>query len=326
MLGRELAAKNKQAVCDLGAFAKNLGFGVERFPAACRPSPSPRQTREPRAIRGARRVHEARACRRRGEALPRGGRFSEAHPRDDRRGQCGERRRDAEAAEEFIDEAAGDPLRGAVRWTSRKWSAISRHVSARELVHDWRDFPGRTEPTARRAAGDDEDQEHSNPEIAKRTEPISGERVRTSTSLDAARSRGRRAQAELSAPVRHLERRARFGALLTDFMSIRAGRFPDASGGYLLVRAHRPISRSLSADPGQRFKRVLRATGSWPPKIPSARSALYATTLRPQPSPLDVRVVLIGARDIGPRSSYSRLDPDFFNTLFQGEGRDRLVG
>ncbi len=53
----------------------------------------------------------------------------------------------------------------------------------------------------------------------------------------------------------YLERRARFGALLTDFTRIRAGSMHSASGGVLVVRA-----ADLMADPiiWERVKRVLR--------------------------------------------------------------------
>lgn len=103
----------------------------------------------------------------------------------------------------------------------------------------------------------------------------------------------------------HLERRARFGALLTDFTRVRAGSLQRASGGVLVVRA-----ADLLADPiiWERMKRVLRERqiGAEDPLGPLG---LYATTLRPVPVPLSVRVVLVG-----PTALYAALleaDPDF---------------
>jgi predicted ATP-dependent protease len=103
----------------------------------------------------------------------------------------------------------------------------------------------------------------------------------------------------------YLERRARFGALLTDFTRIRAGSLHRASGGVLVVRA-----ADLLADPiiWERIKRVLREQriGAEDPLGPLG---LYATTLRPVPVPVRVRVVLVG-----PPSLYATLleaDPDF---------------
>jgi predicted ATP-dependent protease/vacuolar-type H+-ATPase subunit H len=103
----------------------------------------------------------------------------------------------------------------------------------------------------------------------------------------------------------YLERRARFGALLTDFTRIRAGSLHAASGGVLVVRA-----TDLMTDPiiWERMKRVLRERriGAEDPLGPLG---LYATTLRPVPVPVRVRVVLVGAPDV-----YATLldaDPDF---------------
>jgi predicted ATP-dependent protease len=103
----------------------------------------------------------------------------------------------------------------------------------------------------------------------------------------------------------YMERRARFGALLTDFTRIRAGSLHKASGGVLVVRA-----ADLLTDPiiWERIKRVLREQriGAEDPLGPLG---LYATTLRPVPVPIRVRVVLVG-----PPSLYATLldaDPDF---------------
>jgi predicted ATP-dependent protease len=103
----------------------------------------------------------------------------------------------------------------------------------------------------------------------------------------------------------YLERRARFGALLTDFTRIRAGSLHAASGGVLVVRA-----TDLMTDPiiWERMKRVLRERriGAEDPLGPLG---LYATTLRPVPVPIRVRVVLVGSPEV-----YAHLldaDPDF---------------
>jgi predicted ATP-dependent protease len=103
----------------------------------------------------------------------------------------------------------------------------------------------------------------------------------------------------------YLERRARFGALLTDFTRIRAGSLQRASGGVLVVRA-----ADLLTDPiiWERTKRILREQriGAEDPLGPLG---LYATTLRPVPVPIRVRVVLVGPPDL-----YATLldaDPDF---------------
>ncbi|MCL2450148.1 MAG: AAA family ATPase, partial [Polyangiaceae bacterium] len=103
----------------------------------------------------------------------------------------------------------------------------------------------------------------------------------------------------------YLERRARYGALLTDFTRIRAGSLHKASGGVLIVRAG-----DLLTDPiiWERMKRVMREQriGAEDPLGPLG---LYATSLRPVPVPIRVRVVLVGSPEL-----YATLldaDPDF---------------
>lgn len=92
----------------------------------------------------------------------------------------------------------------------------------------------------------------------------------------------------------YLERRARFGALLTDFTRIRAGSLHKASGGVLIVRA-----ADVLADPmlWERMKRVLRERqiGAEDPLGPLG---VYATSLRPVPVPISVRVVLLGTPEL----------------------------
>ena len=100
----------------------------------------------------------------------------------------------------------------------------------------------------------------------------------------------------------YLERRAKFGALLTDFTRIRAGALHRASGGVLVVRA-----ADLLTDPiiWERIKRILRERqiGAEDPLGPLG---LYATSLRPVPVPIRVRVVLVGS-------------PELYATLLQAD-------
>jgi predicted ATP-dependent protease len=108
----------------------------------------------------------------------------------------------------------------------------------------------------------------------------------------------------------YLERRARFGALLTDFTRIRPGSLHQASGGVLVLRA-----ADLMTDPiiWERMKRVMRERriGAEDPLGPLG---LYATTLRPVPVPIRVRVVLVGPPDL----YAALLDADAdFATLFR---------
>jgi predicted ATP-dependent protease len=103
----------------------------------------------------------------------------------------------------------------------------------------------------------------------------------------------------------YLERRARFGALLTDFTRIRAGSLQKTSGGVLVVRA-----ADLLLDPiiWERTKRVLREQriGAEDPLGPLG---LYATSLRPVAVPIHVRMVLVGPPEL--YATLLEADPDF---------------
>jgi len=103
----------------------------------------------------------------------------------------------------------------------------------------------------------------------------------------------------------YLERRARYGALLTDFTRIRAGSLHKASGGVLVVRAG-----DLLTDPiiWERMKRVMREQriGAEDPLGPLG---LYATSLRPVPVPIHVRVLLVGPPEL--YATLLEADPDF---------------
>lgn len=306
-LAKELTSKNKQVVSDLESFAKSLGFGVKAVPGGVQTFPilhgkpvSPEQfevldestkrslsdaeVKLSRAVEdSAKRVREM---------------TDEVNAASDDALQ--------KAAEGVIDAALG-----SLAESFEGVEAVTRYLARirDELVNDWRDFTEpEPEPTYRDERGMDE-VDTGNPEVAKRTGRF---RVNVFVSHDE----------EAKAPVvdahtpsfpnlfGYLERRARYGALLTDFLRIRSGAIAHASGGYLMVRA-----ADLLADPliWERFKRVIRDR-ELSVEDPIGPVALYATTLRPQPVPLDVRVVLIG-----PHHMYDQLlqlDPDF-GTLFR---------
>jgi predicted ATP-dependent protease len=168
------------------------------------------------------------------------------------------------------------------------------------LVQDWADL---VQPEEREKEGEEEERDHD-PEHATRLsrfqvnllvthEPGSPPPVIYETNPTYPNLFG------------YLERRAKFGALLTDFTRIRAGALQRASGGVLVVRV-----ADLMADPiiWERFKRVLRERqiGAEDPLGPLG---LYATTLKPVPLPIRVRVILVGTADM-----YAALldaDPDF---------------
>lgn len=93
--------------------------------------------------------------------------------------------------------------------------------------------------------------------------------------------------------VGKVEHRAEMGALVTDFRLIRAGALLEANGGYLILDAHRVLGRPFVWDALKQalFSRRVRIESpgeSW--------GFVSTTTLKPEPIPLDVKVILIGER------------------------------
>ncbi|MFV0298396.1 MAG: Lon protease family protein [Hyphomicrobiaceae bacterium] len=106
--------------------------------------------------------------------------------------------------------------------------------------------------------------------------------------------------------IGRVEHIAQMGALVTDFLLIKPGALHQANGGYLLVDARKLL---LSPYAWEALKRALKAQEV---KIesPSEMSGLMSTqTLDPEPIPLNVKVVLLGDREL--YYLLSQADPDF---------------
>jgi lon-related putative ATP-dependent protease len=88
-----------------------------------------------------------------------------------------------------------------------------------------------------------------------------------------------------------VERRAQFGALVTDFTLIRAGAMQRANGGYLILEAMDLLRWGFSYEA---LKRCLK-NGEVKIEDPMEMYGLITTkTLQPQPIPLSLKVILIG--------------------------------
>jgi lon-related putative ATP-dependent protease len=88
-----------------------------------------------------------------------------------------------------------------------------------------------------------------------------------------------------------IEKEPQFGTLITDFTMIRGGSLHRANGGYLVIPAPELLRDGVS---WESLKRSLR-TGQATVEEPAERLGFMATkTLRPEPTPLDIKVVLIG--------------------------------
>ena len=88
-----------------------------------------------------------------------------------------------------------------------------------------------------------------------------------------------------------VERRAQFGALVTDFTLIRAGALQRANGGYLVLEAMDLLRWFFSYEA---LKRCLK-NGEVKIEDPAEMFGMITTrTLQPQPIPLNIKIILVG--------------------------------
>ncbi|GIW54037.1 MAG: hypothetical protein KatS3mg082_0441 [Nitrospiraceae bacterium] len=90
--------------------------------------------------------------------------------------------------------------------------------------------------------------------------------------------------------VGKIERKAHLGVMYTDFTEIRAGALLQASGGFLILNALDVLRQPFSWDA---LKRVIK-TRSVKIEDPSEFFGLSTAGLRPEPIPVDIKVVLVG--------------------------------
>jgi lon-related putative ATP-dependent protease len=90
--------------------------------------------------------------------------------------------------------------------------------------------------------------------------------------------------------VGKIERKAHLGVMYTDFTEIRAGALLQASGGFLILNALDVLRQPFSWDA---LKRVIK-TRSVKIEDPSEFFGLSTAGLRPEPIPVDIKVILVG--------------------------------
>ncbi len=88
-----------------------------------------------------------------------------------------------------------------------------------------------------------------------------------------------------------IERRAQFGALITDFTMIRAGSLAQANGGYLVLNVEDVLRNPFVYEA---LKRALQNRELRIEDLQERFGLFSASTVRPEPIPLDVKVCLIG--------------------------------
>jgi lon-related putative ATP-dependent protease len=88
-----------------------------------------------------------------------------------------------------------------------------------------------------------------------------------------------------------IEREARFGTLFTDFTMIKAGSVHRANGGYLVIKAMDLLKWPFSYEA---LKRAIQNREIKVEDIGELYGLITTKTLKPEPVPLNVRVVLMG--------------------------------
>lgn len=95
--------------------------------------------------------------------------------------------------------------------------------------------------------------------------------------------------------IGRIDHLARFGTLLTDFRHIKAGQLHRANGGYLMIDA---VKLLLQPFAWNALKRALLRREILIESVAEMFSLVSTVQLEPQPIPLDVKVVLVGDREI----------------------------
>jgi lon-related putative ATP-dependent protease len=108
--------------------------------------------------------------------------------------------------------------------------------------------------------------------------------------------------------IGRIEHIAQMGTLMTDFLLIKPGALHRANGGYLLLDARKLL---LSPFAWEALKRAIKAREIRleQPVEATGFSLVSTQTLDPEPIPLDVRVVLLGDREL--YYMLAAYDPDF---------------
>ncbi len=106
--------------------------------------------------------------------------------------------------------------------------------------------------------------------------------------------------------IGRIEHISQMGALMTDFLLVKAGALHRANGGYLLIDARKLL---LSPFAWEALKRTIKAREIRIEQPTEGAGMMTTQTLDPEPIPLDVRVVLFGDREL--YYTLSQGDPDF---------------
>ena len=97
-----------------------------------------------------------------------------------------------------------------------------------------------------------------------------------------------------------------FGSLKTDYTMLKPGLLHEANGGYIMFQARDLISNGICYDA---LKKALRTKELLIENTADQRSSMVMVSLKPEPIPLDIKVILIGNEQI--YQTLLALDEDF---------------
>jgi predicted ATP-dependent protease len=106
--------------------------------------------------------------------------------------------------------------------------------------------------------------------------------------------------------IGRIDYRATFGALVTDFRQIKPGALQRANGGFLVLEALDVLRAPFAWDA---LKRALICGEVTIENLGEQYTALPTERLRPEPIPLDIKVILLGPPDV--YVLLYQIDPDF---------------
>ena len=95
--------------------------------------------------------------------------------------------------------------------------------------------------------------------------------------------------------VGDIEHIAQMGTLVTDFTLIKQGALHRANGGYLLIDARRLLAEPLAYEA---LKKALRTRQIRIESLAQLYSLVSTVSLEPEPIPLDIKVILLGERNL----------------------------
>jgi len=108
----------------------------------------------------------------------------------------------------------------------------------------------------------------------------------------------------------HIEKKPHMGGMTTDFTMVKAGSFLQADGGFLIMEIESLLMYPVV---WESLKRALRNKRIFIEDMPGGHG-VAASSLRPQPIPTDVKVLLLGGYE--PFQTLQNYDPKF-NKIFK---------